>query len=60
MTIVRITSVPKSMFVIVIIIVMVGAIATVDKKTSASRTPRRVRPALSDAPSQDGHLGKRD
>ena len=46
MTNVHITSTPKSMFVIVVIIAMVGAIATVDKKTNASRTPRRVRLAL--------------
>ena len=46
MTNVPITSAPKSMFVIVVIIAMVGAIATVGKKTSASRTLRRVRLAL--------------
>ena len=46
MTNVPITSAPKSMFVIVVIIAMVGAIATVDKKTSASRTARRVHLAL--------------
>ena len=42
MTNVPITSAPKSMFVIVVIIAMVGAIATVAKKTTASRTPRRL------------------
>ena len=41
-----ITSVPKSMLIIVIIIVMVGAIGTLDKTTSASRTPERVHLAL--------------
>ena len=60
MTNVPITSAPKSMFVIVVIIAMVGAIATVDKKTNASRTPRWVRLALRNAPSRNGHLGLRD
>ena len=46
MTIVPITSVLASMLIIVVIIAMVGAIATVAKKTAASRTPRRVRFAL--------------
>ena len=41
MTNVPITSAPKSMFVIVVIIAMVGAIATVAKKLSASRTVKR-------------------
>ena len=46
MTSVPITSVLQSMIIIVVIIAMVGAIATVAKKTNASRTPRRVRLAL--------------
>ena len=46
MTNVPITSAPKSMFVIVVIIAKVGAIATVDKKTNAPRMPRRVNLAL--------------
>ena len=46
MTIVPITSVLQSMIIIAVIVAMVGAIATVAKKTNASRTPRRVRLAL--------------
>ena len=46
MTIVPITSVLQPMIIIVVIVAMVGAIATVKKKTNASRTPRRVRLAL--------------
>ena len=55
-----ITSASKPMLVIVVIIVMVGAIATIDENTNASRTPRRVHLALLDTPSQNGHLGLRD
>ena len=46
MTIAPITSVLQSMIIIAVIVAMVGAIATVAKKTNASRTPRRVRLAL--------------
>ena len=46
MTIVPITSVLQTMIIIVVIIAMGGAIATVAKKTNASRRPRRVRLAL--------------
>ena len=46
MTMVPITSVLQSMIIIVVIVAMVGAIATVAKKTNASRTPRRMRLAL--------------
>ena len=46
MTIVPITSVLQPMIIIVVRIAMAGAIATVAKKTNASRTTRRVRLAM--------------